>query len=383
MNLQLAFSKTIEALKNKQIQTPSDQAGFPKGIILDILDHSGFSLDIRKRLEEEFLGCGPLYSLVEEPLITEIILDGSQCIFFEKKGQLYKHEDIFLSSWTFDNFIHKILAQSKQVLTLQKPYVNGRWNQFRFHIIIPPLTPSHTHITMRKHPLQSWTFDELGQVEWAPAHAIKLIKDALDARMNMLICGSTSSGKTSILNACLGALAPTERVISIEDTDELIQANPFSVKLLTRTETDHLASIDQSVLVKQSLRMRPDRIVMGEVRGREAKDLIMALSTGHQGSIGTIHAHSYKQALIRLELLVKGYTSWSSTSIQNLIHLGLELIIMVDKVDKKRKLKGIYQITGLESTGFLFETLFHRDSKVAQPLLTNDRWGLGHQTTSL
>ena len=175
-----------------------------------------------------------------------------------------------------------------------------------------------------------------------------------------MIVGPTSSGKTSVLNACLQELSNYERVISIEDTDEIVLPNALSLKLLTQNDPETLKSlIDQQDLVKQSLRLRPDRIVMGEVRGKEAKDLIMALTTGHQGCIGTLHAKDHKQALWKLETLAQmGAPEWQTSTVQRLIFSGLQALVVLDKTEGVRRLKGLYKITGLESSGFLFDTLF-------------------------
>lgn len=381
MNYQASFKQILKILKDTLSERKdSYKDNFDERLVQSILEQQISCPSIQRRLKEEFLGCGPLYSLVNDTNITEIILNGMHQVFFEKEGQIYHHKDTFLSSWTFENFIHRLLSQSKQALTIEKPFIDGKWGLFRFHIITSPITPDYTHITMRKHAKNSWTLTTLSSYQWAPDSALKIIRKLIQQKMNLLICGSTSSGKTSFLQACLNEIPKNERVISIEDTDELSPANPVSVKLLTRTGISSLPNINTSCLVKQSLRMRPDRIVMGEVRGDEAKDLMLALATGHAGSMGTIHASSHKQALARLELLAKGNTSWSSYSIQELIYLSIQVVIVLEKNHLKRQLKSIHQITGLEETGFLFETLFQRDSNLTQPIFTNRRWGLRHQT---
>ena len=373
------FEKILRALREASSEE-AESGRFSEDSIRKSLQNEA-NHKVRKRLEEEFLGSGPLHSLIDDPEITEIIIDGKDLIFFEKQGLLKKHEDQFLSHFTFENFIHKIAGFKGEALPrLDRPFADMKWRDFRVHIITSPLTERSHHITLRKHPRESWTFEKLKEKNWAPIEAIELLKKLIKKKQNILIAGPTSSGKTSVLNACLSPILPNERVISIEDADELNLSNPFSVKLLTRLSTPHLQPIDQSILVQQSLRMRPDRIVMGEVRGPEAGDLMMALATGHQGSMGTLHACHHKQALIRLEFLISsGKPSWNFQAIRQLILLGIHIVVVLNRDNMKRRLKGIYQITGLEETGFLFDTLFEGKPQLKEPVLTNEGGGPGHQ----
>ena len=363
------FSKVMEALQNLFTKTSSPDlpSRFSAGKVKEVLNQKCECPSIKQRLEEEFLGSGPLLPLTLDQEVTEIIIDGRDNIFFEKKGKLFTHDDAFLSSFTFENFVHRVSASSKVTPNIKTPWADGKWKNFRAHIITSPLVKNSHHITLRRHPKSAWTFDQLESALWAPPSAVSIMKELVEKRMNILIAGPASSGKTSVLNACLNHVSPRERVITIEDSDELAPLAPYSVKLLTRSETQHLTAVSQADLVSQSLRMRPDRIVMGEVRGPEAKDLILALATGHSGSMGTIHASHHKQALLRLELLVQlGNLSWSSPAVQSLIHLGLQAVVLVRKENEKRILQGIYHITGLEKTGFLFDPLFQRKPQLLQ-----------------
>ena len=381
MSLQKEFEQIVHLIGNIQFRDNSTSHFNSKKIQEIILKNC--CDQFKERITEEFLGCGPLHSLIDHPFITEIIINGKDQIFYEQKGIFYLHKDRFLSKWTFENFIHTLCLNSKMSPNVNIPYSNGKWNNFRVHIVISPITQQSYHITLRKHSQTSWTLEKLIQNKWAPDYAIEVIKEIVKKKLNILIAGSTSSGKTTFLNALLHSIHSNERIVSIEDTDELILPNPFSVKLLTRNHSS-LPPINQSTLVQQSLRMRPDRIVMGEVRGAEAKDLIMALATGHEGSIGTIHASNHKQALIRLELLAQSAKlDWTPQAIRKMIHLGIQIIFMLKREKDQRVLQGIYQITGLETTGFLFEPLFQRDSKLRQPLLAYSGGSIRHRTTRL
>ena len=319
----------------------------------------------QERIEQEILGYGPLDSILHLPFVNEIIVNGETSISYEEQGEMKTLQDCFLSSCTFNNIVEKILAEAQLTLDIKKPFAEGRWKDFRVHIIRPPLVEMSFHLVFRKHPKNSWSFSSLEEQGWAPKEAMDILKDFIQQRCNFLIVGPTSSGKTSLLNACLRELSPLERVISIEDTSEILLANRISTKLLTQLSPEqNLSLIDQAQLVKQSLRLRPDRLVMGEVRGPEAKDLLMALTTGHRGSIGTLHSESASQALWKLETLAgMGMPQGQQNTIQRLIFSCLQGVVVLGKYKKYRFLKGIYKLTGLEPTGFLWETLFERNLK--------------------
>ena len=314
------------------------------------------------RLTSEFFSLGPIETLIQDKNNSEIIINGKDHIFYEQKGKLHSLKDTFLSDLTFHNFIDRILEEAGVVLGLKQPFADGNWRGWRIHIARQPVVNVDFHLSFRRHPNNPWTFSRLKDQGWAPEKAIRLIENLLQEKNNILIIGPTSSGKTSLLNACLQCLPPNERIITIEDSSELMLPNPASTKLLTRTNSNSrntLLDINQSELVRQSLRMRPDRIIMGEARGTEAKDLLMALATGHSGSLGTIHAKNHKQALWRLEMLVQmGAPSWDTHTIRQMIVLSIEYLIVLGRYQGERKLMGIYKLSGVEKTGFLFEPLF-------------------------
>ena len=314
------------------------------------------------RFTDELFGVGPIEPLMQNKNISEIIINGKDHIFYEEKGSLHALPDIFLSELTFQNFVHRVSEEAGVTLDLKQPFADGNWQGWRLHIIRHPLVNVDFHLSFRRHPHNPWTLQRLKDHGWAPDKALNIMEQILKDKSNILIVGPTSSGKTSVLNACLQAMPSNERIIAIEDSSELKLPNPFSTKLLTRTNSnspDTLLNIDQSELVRQSLRMRPDRIIMGEARGAEAKDLLMALATGHSGSLGTIHAKDHKQALWRLEMLVQiGAPAWDTHTIRQMIALSIEYLIVLGRYMGERKLMGIYKLSGVEQTGFLFEPMY-------------------------
>lgn len=313
----------------------------------------------RDRLYEELFDCGPLKSLLCDEEISEIVVNGPDSIWFEKHGRFERHGDVFLSQFTLARFVQLICSESRLKLDLNQPFADGMWRGLRVHLGQSPLVePSHT-ICLRRHPKQRWTLEMFESRNWATAKQLQTLRELLSARKNFLLVGPTGSGKTSVLSALLNALPGDERVVIIEDTSEIQTPNSFSTKMLARRDgSGVLRAFDQAELVKQSLRMRPSRLVVGEVRGGEAKDLLLALSTGHSGSLGTLHANSARQALLRLEMLVQmGAPEWSLDTIRKLILLSLDALVVVEMKDGIRQLEGIYKVCSLEKVGFLIEKM--------------------------
>jgi pilus assembly protein CpaF len=252
----------------------------------------------------------------------------------------------------------RLCQEAHTHLTVENPFSEGRFQDFRVTLIGTELTGTHLHLSLRRHPKNPWTFQKLHENGWCSAHTLPLFQKIIAERKNFLVIGPTGSGKTSVLNSFLGLLDEKERVVVIEDTSEIALPNKASMKLLTRDDPQGiLSSIDQTQLLKRSLRLRPDRLVMGEVRGAEAKDFLMALATGHAGSFGTLHAQTAAQALIRLEMLIQmGAAQWGLSAIRRLIQLSLDYVIVAGRSPHgQRELQGIYRLCSLEDHGFLLE----------------------------
>jgi pilus assembly protein CpaF len=319
---------------------------------------AGEDSDLQKRVLEEFEGMGPLSSLMADGSITEIMINGSKNVWIEREGVLSAVDDHFASDLSYRNFCHRLLDRSHVLISSEQPTGHGHIGPFRLHVIGAELTKTETHFCLRRHPENPWTFDRLAEVQWGTAEQREALKKLVRSGLNFVVIGGTGSGKTSVLNACLQSLRASERCVIIEDTLELKIPNAASLRLLTREDPNGiLKRIDQSDLVKNSLRLRPDRIVMGEIRGEEAKDFLMALSTGHAGSFGSLHAASASQALIRLEMLIQlGAPHWSLTAIRRLIQMSLQAIVVVGRdASGKRYLEGIYRLSSLEENGILLE----------------------------
>lgn len=312
------------------------------------------SKDVQRRLELEYFQWGPIESIIEDEEINEIIINGYQDIFFEKNNSWYKHEDSFLTELTYFNFIQRMCHDSGMNFSKKFPFLCAKWKNFRVHISEASITGDHC-ICLRRHPQEHWTLSKLLDLDWCGDYQMEQVQAAISNKENVLVVGATGSGKTSFINSCLDFMDIDERCVILEDADELISPNPLSVKMLSRVDSEgQLETVDLSELVKQSLRMRPDRLILGEVRGSEAKDLLMAMATGHKGSIASLHADSGKEAILRLEMLIQlGAPNWSLEAIRRLIQLSIDKIFVVKKKNGIRKLDSIWDIHSVEKFGVI------------------------------
>lgn len=363
--MRMAFSKTQEHLRaaadrgygHEEFWRTQNAAKFRETLENCLQSESVL---LRQRLLAEYFTYGPLDVLLGDEAITEILVNGPESIWFEKEGRLFRHEDLFLSDSSFSNCLHRLCEKSQCQSTVEHPAATGYFEEFRLTLVRQELTRNHHHLSLRRHPKNPWTLARLQTAGWCSDTDVVLLRDLIQQRRNFLIVGSTGSGKTSLINALLQTLSQNERAIVIEDTPEIELPNSSCMKLITREDPQGLLkNVTQSDLLRHSLRLRPDRIVMGEIRGAEAKDLLMALATGHGGSFGTLHANDPRQALIRLEMLIQmGAPQWNLQAVRRLIHLSLDCILMVEKTTEgKRKFQGAYKICSLEENGFLIEKL--------------------------
>ncbi|PWU14611.1 MAG: CpaF family protein [Bdellovibrio sp.] len=314
----------------------------------------------KRRVLAEFTGLGPLEELMEDQEITEIMVNGPQSLWIEKGGQVLSVPDGFCSEGSFRNSFERLAERANSHITIERPMASGHLPGFRVQVVGGELTRGAPSLCLRRHPDNPWTLEKLAALGWACGASILHLRNWIKQRKNFLVLGSTGSGKTSVVNACLQELAERDRALILEDTQELSLPNGLSQRLLTREDPQRiLPDISLSDLVKQALRLRPDRLVVGEMRGGEAKDFLMALSTGHRGSFGTLHASSPHQGLIRLEMLIQmGAPHWNLQAIRRLIQLSLDGLVVVGReANGNRALQGLYQITALEETGFLIEPL--------------------------
>ncbi len=310
---------------------------------------------LRRRLQNEYFSCGPLDDLILDTSITEICTSASLEIYYEKNSKWQLHDDQFLSQVNYQNFIFRLCKELNIDLNLKNSFHSIDWRGMRLHLAHSSLTDSGFLLNLRKPIQKQWSLEILQEKGSINEKQHQLLQEIIDTKKNFFVIGPTGSGKTSFLNACIASIQSCERLILLEDTSELIKPNSLSCKLLTAE--NEIQKYDLGELLRQSLRMRPDRLVLGEVRGAEAKDLLMAFATGHKGCMGSLHAENAQEALLRLEMLIQlGAPDWSLESIRRLIHLSLDYIISVEKDEKgMRKVKSIDQICSLEAQGIVVE----------------------------
>jgi pilus assembly protein CpaF len=312
----------------------------------------------KQRVIDEIFAWGPITPLLTNENIFDIIINGPNHIFYEDPQGMHQLDDHFLSTISFRNFSELICNQAQVLLSQKDPFGNGKIQDFRVHIARSPVTPQTT-ITLRRHRKQVIPLQTLIENQFLSPQQSQIIDRILAQKNNFLVVGPTGCGKTTFINTLVSQISSQERLLILEDTDELACPSPLVTKLLTRDICpDSLTPISLGDLVKQSLRMRPDRIIVGEVRGNEAKDLLMALATGHSGSFATLHAQSAEQALIRLEMLIQmGAPHWSLHSIRQLIQLSLDYIIVLKGDRQNKGIMNIKKIQSHESFGLLTENV--------------------------
>lgn len=359
----LEIERSILAIQsNEFLLSAEEEQNLHSEKVKSILKKATTHLKIedQERLYNEIYSWGPLNALMVNEHITEIMINGGHHIYYETKGQLYPYPDSFFSENSYRNFVDRLCHASQTFITKEHPCADGQFGDFRISLVGNDITQSGVSINLRRHPKNPWNFDRLIENKWCNYEQARFLKEIRSSRMNFLVVGNTGAGKTSVLNSFLCDMPPEERLIVIEDTPEIHIPNKSSLRLLTRDDPQGiLPSIDQGQLVKRSLRLRPDRIVMGEMRGAEAKDFLLALATGHQGSFGTLHAQDAAQALIRMEMLIQiGAPQWNLLSIRRLIQISLQYIIVTKKTQAGlRYLEGIYKLSSLEENGFLLEPI--------------------------
>ena len=338
--------ETVNTLKSESLGASLDQH-------LQTVDDA-----VRERILNELNGFGPITSLLNDESVTEILINQFDQIYFEKTGRLQRSDDHFFDVNSYKDFIEKLCNFCNTYINSEKPFIEMQLNNLRLTVLFPDICRGEYLVSIRKQPLTRWTFERLQAQRWANDSQINLLKNLIAQKKNFLVVGGTGSGKTSLLQAAIAEMSQ-DRLVIIEDTQELQPVYAQNSSLLTRIDaTKKLIDVTMNDLIKKALRLRPDRICVGEIRGEEATALLMALSTGHDGSFGSLHARTAHEALLRLEMLIQmGAPQWSLQSIRRLIGLTVQNVLVVEKRDGRRVLKGIYEICSVEDHGITLQEL--------------------------
>lgn len=304
-----------------------------------------------------------LEELTEDPTVTEIMINGKDHIFIERAGHLYEWDKKFESKEKLEDVIQQIVSKCNRSVNEASPIVDARLeNGSRVNVVLSPVALNGPIVTIRRFPEKPIQMDDLLRFGAISEEVIQFLQKLVVAGYNIFISGGTGSGKTTFLNALSNFIPKDERIITIEDSAELqIQGVNNLVRLETRNaNVDGCEEITIRDLIKSSLRMRPDRIIVGEVRGSEALDLITCLNTGHDGGLGTGHANSAKDMLARLETMVlMGSAELPLNAIRSQIASGIDIIVHLGRLrDKSRKVLEIVEILGYENGEIKLSTLY-------------------------
>ena len=293
-----------------------------------------------------------LQELVDDPTITEIMVNGTEHIFVERQGRVEELEKHFDSVGQLEDLIQQIVSRVNRTVNLASPIADARLEDgSRVHVVLAPVALNGPILTIRKFP-EPITMERLIELKSISREAAAFLQKAVERGLNIFISGGTGSGKTTILNAMSGYIPQEERVITIEDSAELqIRHVANLVSLETRVENrDGSQEISMRDLIRASLRMRPDRIIVGEVRGGEALEMLQAMNTGHDGSLSTGHANSAKDMLSRLETMVLMAAELPLAAVRSQIGSALDLMVHVGRMrDRSRKVLEITEVIGYEN----------------------------------
>jgi pilus assembly protein CpaF len=319
-------------------------------------------------MADDMVRLGPIQPLMEDPEVTDVLINGVDQILVERKGRLELTGYRFRDPGHLMNLAQRIANAVGRRVDESSPMVDARLaDGSRVNIIAPPLSLNGVCVSIRKFAVNVISLDELVGLGTVDQKMADFLKVAAAARLNVLISGGTGAGKTTLLNALSQYIGRQERIITIEDAAELRLDQPFVVRLETRlANVEGSGEVTQRDLVRNCLRMRPDRIIVGEVRGAESLDMLQAMNTGHDGSLSTVHANSPSDALLRMEnMLNMGATYMSSELVRRQLSSALDLLIQIEReASGTRRVVQICEVLPCPETGVRCEDIFsYRVSK--------------------
>lgn len=320
---------------------------------------------IIQAIQDEMLGLGPIEPLLSDPSVSDILVNGPFQVFAERRGKIAATDVQFDNEAHLLRVIDRIVSRIGRRVDEMSPMVDARLpDGSRVNAVIPPLSIDGPLLSIRRFAVVPFTVQDLIGFGALTVGMAELIQGLVKARVNLLVSGGTGSGKTTLLNVMSSSIPADERIITIEDAAELQLQQPHVVRMESRPPNiEGKGEISQRDLLRNSLRMRPDRIIMGEVRGAEVLDMLQAMNTGHDGSMTTIHANSARDALTRLEhMLGMAGLKAESRSIRQQISAALSVVIQVSRLsDGQRKVTSLQEITGLEGDVISMQEIFKFD----------------------
>ncbi|MDH3352540.1 MAG: CpaF family protein [Gammaproteobacteria bacterium] len=318
-----------------------------------------------QRIEDEVMGLGPLEPLLADKSISDILVNGAKSVYIERNGKLQKTNVTFTDDAHLMNTIDRIVSAVGRRIDESSPMVDARLDDgSRVNAIIPPLAIDGPSVSIRRFAVELLSMDDLISLGTVSAELARVLEVIVKARLNVLISGGTGAGKTTCLNILSGYIPLDERVVTIEDSAELQLQQPHVVRLETRpANIEGRGEVTSRDLVRNSLRMRPERIIVGEVRGAEALDMLQAMNTGHDGSLTTIHANSPRDALGRIENMVSMTgINFPIKALRAQIAAAIDVVIQVSRLeDGTRKLVSVQEINGMEGDIITMSEIFRFD----------------------
>ena len=373
IDLEVLGSMAPERLR-EELGTLVEKLLTESGVALNAAEHKRMIEDI----QNEVMGLGPLEPLLADPTVSDILVNGPGKVYVERRGRIELTDVVFSDAAHLMKVIDKIVSRIGRRIDESSPMVDARLpDGSRVNAIIPPLALDGPLLSIRRFAVVPLRAEDLIKSKSLTPELAQLLAGMVRAKMNILISGGTGTGKTTLLNVMSAAIPSAERIVTIEDAAELQLQQPHVVRLETRPPNiEGKGEVNQRALVRNSLRMRPDRIILGEVRGVEVVDMLQAMNTGHEGSMTTVHANSPRDALTRLENMAgMGGMTIPPKAMRQQISSAIMAIIQISRlIDGRRKLTSLQEVVGMEGDIITMQEIY----AFTQTGIAEDGTVLGH-----
>ncbi len=363
-------NRLLESIDVSKLETlePDYVHGKLTATIRELLEEEGRLLTevdrdhLIEEIRNEIIGLGPLEPLLQDDEVSDVLINGAKQVYVERHGKLHKTDVTFQDDHHLLHIIGRIVARVGRRVDEASPMVDARLpDGSRVNAIVPPLAIDGPSMSIRRFGKDRYTMADLAANGSLTPQMMEFLSGVIRARLNVIVVGGTGSGKTTMLNCLSSFISPDERIVTIEDSAELCLQQPHVVRLETRPPNlEGKGEITQRELVRNCLRMRPDRIIVGEVRGAEVMDMLQAMSTGHDGSIATIHANNPRESLGRLEMMILlSGVALPQQAMRQQIGSAVNMFVHVSRIsDGTRKVMRISEISGIEGDTLMMQDLF-------------------------
>ena len=386
LHQQLIETMNLAVIETMEPEQFKREAG---DLVRELLSHERMPLNMAEKNQitsdilDELLGLGPLEPLLKDPTVSDILVNTNDQVVVERFGRLEMTPVRFKDDRHLLRIINRIVTQIGRRIDESAPMVDARLpDGSRVNAVIAPIAVDGPQLSIRKFAKVPFSLERLIEVGTLTREVVVLLRGIVRGRLNTLISGGTGSGKTTLLNAMSSAIDDRERIVTIEDAAELQLQQPLVARLETRPPNiEGKGEVTQRDLVKNALRMRPDRIIVGEVRAGEAFDMMQAMNTGHEGSMSTIHANTCRDALSRLEQMIgMAGVEMAVRTIRSQIASAIHIVLQLERMsDGRRRLVSIHEVTGMEGDVITMQELFifRRESTDDRGIIHGNYWATG------